>query len=356
VFNPENYQFDVLEKVFESTSVIMILKDLNNNLLRCNDYSAKLIGLDKADLIGKNFTEIFPKDANRLFNQDQEIINTKKSVVGEIIQVRLFDDSDHWCRRDKIPLLSKEGEITSILIMAQDITEQMKAEREVNDLISFAEVGLRTAEIIHSLKNPIMIAIGQVNALEDKFGGKFAPVAKLHKAHDQIQEIVKEVLDISVTDDYAKKAEFVSIKELLLEALDITYLRDDVTLEIGNDIHEHEDLFVKISPSHFKQIIQNLIENAQDALFEVKDDRQKQISIKLQKVGKFAAISIEDNGVGIEAKYLENIFELKFTTKTNGNGLGLPYVKKLVNAYKGTLDVHSSLDEGTSFILVFPSK
>jgi signal transduction histidine kinase len=107
--------------------------------------------------------------------------------------------------------------------------------------------------------------------------------------------------------------------------------------------------------AHFYSIINNILLNARDELVEVNDDRELFIEITLRRGEDSLTVTVTDNADGIPQEDLPKIFEPFFSTKpTTGTGLGLSFVSKLVPLYNGTIDVKSTVSEGTTFTLTFP--
>ena len=108
---------------------------------------------------------------------------------------------------------------------------------------------------------------------------------------------------------------------------------------------------------HFYSMIDNIVLNARDELIEVEDDRDRWIEVILREDDHALIISITDNADGIPEENLSKIFEPFFSTKpTTGAGLGLSFVSKLVPMYNGTIEVKSTIKQGTTFTLTFPMK
>ena len=109
------------------------------------------------------------------------------------------------------------------------------------------------------------------------------------------------------------------------------------------------------NPIQIKQIIDNLIKNAIDAM-EHSDERR--LTIETRFKDKNVVIIISDTGEGIAEKNLTKIFSPDFTTKPidKGTGLGLASVKTMVEAYSGDIRVESEEGEGTTFIIRMPVK
>jgi len=113
-------------------------------------------------------------------------------------------------------------------------------------------------------------------------------------------------------------------------------------------------LQIEADGPYMNSIFSNLILNAKDALDEIETDRPKEIGMTVGKkddgAGSFFVIAVADNGPGISEEHLSEIFEPFFSTKpTTGTGLGLGVVKRLVQLYKGKIEVESETGKGTTF-------
>lgn len=119
----------------------------------------------------------------------------------------------------------------------------------------------------------------------------------------------------------------------------------DVELKFGGD----EGIIVKADEIKLQNILLNLIYNAIDA---VKD--KGEVNISWEKQGSFAKILVQDNGEGIDEKSVDKIFEMNFTTKPSGNGLGLPICKTLIKEQNGELNLLMTGKKGSVFEILLP--
>lgn len=101
-----------------------------------------------------------------------------------------------------------------------------------------------------------------------------------------------------------------------------------------------------------KQVFINLIKNACEAIDS--SEINPEIDIKLCFNNNFITISVEDNGQGISAEHIENIFSPMVSYKSNGTGLGLPISKKIIESHNGTISVESTVGMGTTFLITLP--
>jgi signal transduction histidine kinase len=103
---------------------------------------------------------------------------------------------------------------------------------------------------------------------------------------------------------------------------------------------------VQIDPNLIRQAILNLMVNAQQVL-----PTGGEIRIRTVENGQYVKLSVTDNGPGIPAEHREKIFNLYFSTKPGGTGLGLPMVKKIVEEHQGRIEVETELKKGTTFTI-----
>ncbi|GAB4401954.1 MAG: ATP-binding protein [Microscillaceae bacterium] len=113
-----------------------------------------------------------------------------------------------------------------------------------------------------------------------------------------------------------------------------------------------ETLDIMADPRLIEQVFINLLKNAAQALAE-KEDRQIWLRARREAAGK-TLVEIEDNGAGISADALKNIFIPFFTTKKAGSGIGLSFSRQVMRLHGGNILVKSHLSQGTVFTLVFP--
>jgi two-component system, NtrC family, sensor histidine kinase HydH len=103
---------------------------------------------------------------------------------------------------------------------------------------------------------------------------------------------------------------------------------------------------VDIDPNLIRQAILNLLVNAQQVL-----PSGGEIRIRTEENGQHVRLSVADNGPGIPAEHRDKIFNLYFSTKPGGTGLGLPTVKKIVEEHQGKIEVDTEVNKGTSFTI-----
>jgi signal transduction histidine kinase len=112
------------------------------------------------------------------------------------------------------------------------------------------------------------------------------------------------------------------------------------------------DLKLTGNPDDFKRAVLNILLNAADAVSQVAD-RDRVVTVKLQKTDKTVVLSVADNGVGMDQEEQDRIFTPYFTTKKGGTGLGLYIAQKIIKEHGGRIQIRSEKNRGTEFSMIF---
>ncbi len=224
-----------------------------------------------------------------------------------------------------------------------------------------ASIGRLAAGIAHEINNPLAIINEKAGLMKDLFAIKkeYANDSRLTGIADSILSSVKRCATITKRLlGFARQPDIsiqsVKVGELIREVLSFTgkeaeYRSIDVMVDVPENIPEIES-----DRSKLQQIFLNLINNSFAAM---EADNSLYISAQNGKDGRIS-ISVSDTGCGIPAPDLERVFEPFFSTKTQkgGTGLGLSITYNLVREIGGSIEVHSTVGEGTTFVVTLPLK
>jgi signal transduction histidine kinase len=168
---------------------------------------------------------------------------------------------------------------------------------------------------------------------------------------DRASNIVKNLSRLSSNQN--NNISSVNLAESINQVIEISKgkLRSSKTT-INLDCASHYQINVNIS--EWQQVLINLINNAIDALDETDIDHKK-IEISAKQGGKTIKISIQDNGHGIVAGQEYKIFDLMFSNKEAGSGIGLWLSKNIINRFGGEITAHNTIDGGACFVIELPS-
>ncbi|MEW5924803.1 MAG: HAMP domain-containing sensor histidine kinase [Candidatus Zixiibacteriota bacterium] len=168
----------------------------------------------------------------------------------------------------------------------------------------------------------------------------------INRANNMTQLVTRySRLDLEKSDD------LVNLKHIIENVIEE---HETIIQKLGVSINTkiNDGLVIRCFEAHAYSLINNIFINALDAMTGVEN---RLLTITAQNSDNNAHIEVEDSGSGIPEENIERIFDVFFSTKpSSGTGLGLAIVKKIVDLYNGSIQVHSSLDMGTKFIILLP--
>ncbi len=310
-----------------------------------------LTGLDKDTTIGKRVTEVIP----HIEDDKTDWIGLYGKVALEGKSISLEEYSKPLNRWYNISSYSpKEGYFATVI---EEITERKKAEIErevlIKDLESKnTELERFTYTVSHDLKSPLITIKGFLGMLEnDTAAGNIdrmkSDMDRISKAADKMQNLLEELLELSRIGRMINPPTEIQFKELSQKAIDTVAGR----LEEKDAKIEIDDSTVKIKGDipRLLEVMENLVDNA--AKFSGDRERAKIIIGTRQKAGE-TIYFVKDNGMGIKSQYHEKIFGLfdKLDQKTEGTGIGLAIVKRIIEVHGGRIWIESEGEgKGTTF-------
>ncbi len=254
-----------------------------------------------------------------------------------------------------IKLLSNRDKDDGQIIMFEDITSILSTQRDA----AWGEVARRWA---HEIKNPLTPIQLSAERLEHKLQSELnTEQRKILKRsiHTIVQQVKAMKSMVNEFRDYADSPQPVleeSDLNELIASISGMYMgyHDGVTIEFKPDSSLP---LVMVDPGRIRQVVHNLIKNAFEA---IGDTTSGEINIETRQFSNLTASYIEivvrDNGVGISAKMLEDLFEPYVTNKQSGTGLGLAIVKKIIEEHGGMVMARNNKDsKGAVITLRLPA-
>jgi len=286
---------------------------------------------------------------------------------GEVIE-RRKDGSFYPATLTISPVQDKAGEITNFIGIHEDLSGFKNLEEQFRRAQKLEAMGILVAGIAHDFNNVLAGLIGNLYLAKKKvkdIPDIFQKLQYVEKVSFDTSDVVRQMLNYSRNDD-GELRNF-SLTAFIKETLKLYEVSAPDGVSLGQRIGSDE-LIIRASTTQIQQVILNLLKNAYDAVRSTSDAR---VEIELEpyeigeefcrendfsKPGKYAHITICDNGTGIRESNLKHIFEPFFTTKEaeNGTGLGLPMCKQIVESFHGTIMVDSEYGEGSAFHVYLP--
>jgi signal transduction histidine kinase len=222
---------------------------------------------------------------------------------------------------------------------------ETRHERSLEDL---------SASIAHEIRNPVTAA----KSLVQQLGEDSASSENVEYARVALEELDRVERSISHLLRYARDEEirFESFEMAEVVASAVESFRDRVDLQ-------QVELVVQLDtrgrmrgdPEKLRRVLLNLVANSLDALEQSQTPLPRlEVTAGENLAGNEVWVRVRDNGGGIHEEVLDKVFSPFFTTKEKGTGLGLALAKKVVDAHGGTLEVDSTTETGTGFLLTLP--
>nr|WP_320009594.1 ATP-binding protein [uncultured Desulfobulbus sp.] len=358
----------LLTAVVEQSHIPMLMATSEDGCVRLiNQACLDFLGGVKEQYLLKNLHAIkqcwkcMTPDGKELQQDEVPIFATLK---GERIQGMelLVEDLAGRIRHvlvEGIPICSSSGELLAGLVMFPDITERRKIDEERTKLQRLESVGTLAGGIAHDFNNILMGVFGGMELAKMTLAPEhpsYKYIETAHQALDRATHLTKQLLTFAKGGE--PLLETFSLKQLVLDAVELNLSGSNVKAEV--------DLAGNLWPiradrGQISHVLANLIINAKQAmpeggyLFITAENFPSLLSENLPRKGDFVQIILRDEGVGIPEEHKDRIFEPYFTTKENGNGLGLAIVHSVVIRHKGRVNFESTPEKGTTFTLLLPA-
>lgn len=368
-----------LQTILDSSPIMIFLKDRENRFIHVNKTLAKVAGLPKEAIEGKNVMDFFPDQAQDYWEEDKEVITSGKAKKG-IIKLIETPFGPLWVQTDKIPYKDRDGEIIGIIGFSVDITERKLAADRLQTLNNELErlVEARTRELqetqIQYLHAEKLAAIGKLSAsIAHEFNNPLQGIMAVLKGLKKraiLEEEDRELLDAAIDEsDRMKKlirslqdfnrpsscAKAVMDVQKTIDSLLLLHKSDFKNKRISIQLNHAKRLPQIIAiPDQIKQVFLNLLTNAADACRLPGGV----ITVSTWQEDTKVAISIQDTGIGIQPEHMGFLFQPFYTTKpeVKGTGLGLSVCHGIVKNHQGEIRVESQPGKGATFTVLLPAQ
>lgn len=242
--------------------------------------------------------------------------------------------------------------------------QSLELERKIEELSkAYKDLDNFAYSVSHDMKGPLMSIMGAMNIVNSSTNKNEKTVLMMldliEKAAVQLSEFIENMHIYYKNNRGQLKIDPVNVHEIKEEIealLGLKCLQDHIKLNFTVDNQGNPNNLFRTDVTKLRVIVNNLVSNA--LKYQKPNEPDKFVNAHLSIRGELLTFTVEDNGMGIEDKYLNSIFELFFraNTEVSGSGFGLYNVKEIVNALGGEITVRSKIGIGSTFTVIIPSK
>lgn len=347
------------EAYFKSASESLVVVDRDGRIVEVNFQTERLFGYAADELVGQRLDVLLPERMRRQHRAHREGFfkapRSRPMGIGLNLVGRRKDGSEFPL---EVSLTYAHDASRGDLVVAAvtDITERLALEQEARRADTLASLGTIAAGIAHDLNNPLSVIVSRTELLRATPPEALSreqvaeDLAVIHRQAERATRIVREFLELSRHGP--KLSVPVDINELVGRALLLMgeQMRKDgirVATELDGDLPP-----VLGDALALERVLINLLTNASDAmatggtiLIATAAARERPGWLRLR---------VADSGCGIDPQALAKVFDLLYTTKPGGSGLGLWLSRRIVQEHKGRIEVDSEVGRGTTFTIHFP--
>jgi signal transduction histidine kinase len=350
-------QMRTVNEVFSALqeNVDQIMANLQDGvMLFTQDGRAVLVSASIETFLGKPRSEMLGSHAEQIFSRHTQLGRAVLNAFTAHEPVDMIEISgDHGSGvQVSLDFIEEAGQQLGALLTMRDSESMRKIEDEIEVSRRLANIGKLTSGVAHEVKNPINSIVVHLEILRNKLK---EPDADTQRHMDVIGSEIQRLDRVVQT-----LVDFTRPVELTLSEVDLRSVVEQVAFVARPDCERHgvqvvaeigeESLPAKIDSDLFKQALLNIVINgaqamAQGGTLTIRAHRQD---------GDDAQIEVQDTGPGIPPAIRDKIFNLYFTTKKSGSGIGLAMTYRIMQLHNGSIHFDTRVGEGTIFYLTLP--
>ena len=342
---------DNLAQILGNLQDGILLFTADGRAVLVSEAARRFLGIEQGSILGRRAPEIFDRTTvlglalSEAFEAGATLTQVEiRTETGRRIQASL--DFIHDDRTGP-----GSGDRFGALVTLHDLESVEEIESELELSRRMAAIGRLTSGVGHEVKNPINAIVVHLELLKTKLGDASAPAvrhlevidAEIHRLDRVVQTLV----------DFSRPV------ELQLREQDLRPVIADVLALAAEELSTHNVTLVSRMPSGaaggqvdadlMKQAVLNVIQNGAQAMAD-----GGTLEVVLEEDHKTGVLRVADEGPGIPEDIREKIFDLYFTTKSGGSGIGLAMTYRVLQLHHGSVEVQSRQGRGTEFLMRIP--
>lgn len=343
-FRQNNYRFSLFS-AYNKLPHGIILTNANDTIFDLNNYAEMYVKKEKDQLLDhahKSIFESFSLKNSDLTTYFSKLTKEQSATIHVVDQMQphkplYYEISSAYDNKRNL-----------IVTTIHDETEKIELQQKVEHQQTLNVIGQMAASIAHEIRNPLTSLKGFTDLLkEDATEEAQMYLSVIDSELQRMEQILSELLMLSKPANISVELlEFDKIVQHVIEFMMPDALMKNVMIQFVSS----PTVMIEGNENRLKQIVMNVIKNAIESMCNGGTVRVE-MCVNNESL---LELSITDEGSGMTNETIENLFQPFYTTKTTGTGLGLPFVKKVIEEHNGEIVIESELKKGTRFSLYLP--
>lgn len=354
-----------LKTFIRQAPISIAMFDLNMDYLATSGQWIKKFGCGHDNLIGRNLYRIHPYIPENWKSICQQCLAGSSMENREDMWLQ-GDAGKHWLRWAALPWEDDNNVIGGIIIYAEDITDkknlelELLAQRNAQEQLQKLQVATQTVSAIaHEINQPLISITSYLEAAHILLHAASPDINKIHAALKggeqqalRAGKSIRELLEFLAKREYP--AEDIDLNDEVIKAVNVAVIDYDrkfrPELKLEMNIPK-----VRVNRTQLQKVLLNLINNGVDAMQEAGVAAASIIlTVRTHMDDRFAQVTIQDSGAGVNKQNIQRLFEPFFTTKSNGFGMGLAVSRALIEENGGQLWFDVQEGRGAIFHFTLP--
>ena len=341
-------QLDLLYRsIIESVDTGIMTVNADSRIKSFNQAAEKITGLSFSEIENRPISEIFPhfQPLPQMHNPDgfQEQTGSRFEMI-----FRKGDERTLTIGGSQSPLRDPKGQMIGNIILFQDLTDIIQMRESLEESRKLAFIGELAAGMAHEIRNPLAAMSGSIQMLSRDHSNSETQQKLMNiilRSKDQLEGFLKDFLLMARPSPGV--VEQIDPGGMIREVIDSLQFVPHWPEALQIDMNLPDDtLRLRMNRSECRQVLWNLLLNAVQSMPE---GGTLTVATYRRRINEKDGVEIlvQDTGCGIERTKLAKVFEPFYTTREMGTGLGLTVVKRILDAYGGTIDLQSDAGQGT---------
>jgi PAS domain S-box-containing protein len=335
-----------IEQLLERLEEGVLLFDNTGRVIVAAESAGRMLGKPLDELIGHSISELFPP-GSVLGETIQTVLRTKESSHGQAVTLtRQGAAPTRLLVSVQILRKGPAGAEIGTFVTFRDAESRRQLERQLDISSRLAAISRLTSGVAHEIKNPLNAMALHLEVLKSKLEDEQPEIDVIAGEIKRLDTVVKTFLNFNKPIHVENKA--IDLSQLI-EQICALVSRDAEARKVRLETILKDRLLINGDPDLLKQAILNVINNGLDAMAG-----GGSLVVRTSSDADECQVAITDAGAGIPPEIQDRIFNLYFTTKEQGSGIGLATTFRVVQLHGGTIDFVSEPGKGTTFRLRFP--